>query len=234
MNKTIQKSLLLISLLLTGLPVLKAQTTAELRYDFGRHIYNDLRWEKPVEIRLRHISTDKWGRNYGYVMLNPAAEQLHNMEIRLQRDLKFVESPLALRMEYHAGMRYAERVTHALSAGLSYRFHNEYVDLTIAPAYRHDFGQLQKSNFQLWGDASWTSWNRCWTVEGFFVLRTDPRKWEKVILRAEPQLWCHLNQFVGVSDQLNLSLGTELRVDYNTLVPGSLHIRPSLAARWTF
>ena len=52
------------ALLLTTLTA-TAQTTAEIHYDFGRHIYNDLSGEKPILIKLGHLSYDKWGRNYG-------------------------------------------------------------------------------------------------------------------------------------------------------------------------
>ena len=224
------------ALLLTTLTA-TAQTTAEIHYDFGRHVYNDLSGEKPILIKLGHLSYDKWGRNYGYIRLNPASERLYDLDARLQRDIKFVDAPLALHLEYHGAMRYMADRTHAISSGISYRFHNEYVDLTVAPSYRYDFGYEKPHNFQLWGDAAWTSWNRVWTIRGFAVLRTNLGADEarrRVIFRAEPQVWCNVNQFVGVPDELNLSIGTELRMEYNTLLPEAFHVRPTIAAKWTF
>lgn len=226
-----------LSVLLLTAGMAQAQTTAEIHYDFGRHIYNDLRGEKPIQIKLKHLSYDKWGRNYGYIRLNPATEHLFGMEARLQRDIKFVDSPLALRLEYHGAMRHLLGLSHGISSGISYHYGNESVDLTVAPSYRYDFGYEKPHNFQLWSDVAWTSWNRCWTLQSILVLRTDLGASEarsRVLFRAEPQLWCHLNQFVGVPDALNLSLGTELRMEYNTLRREAFHVCPTLAAKWTF
>lgn len=234
-----KRLLAVLAVLLTATLAGRAQTTAEIHYDFSRHIYNDLQDEKPIQIKLKHLSYDKWGRNYGYVRLSPARNGLNDIDTRLQRDLKFVDAPFALRMEYHGYMRYLQPMSgHGLSAGVAYRYHNEYVDLSIAPSYRYDFGIAKPNNFQLWGDIAWTSWNRCWTIRSFFVLRTDGR-WadesgRKVIFRIEPQIWCNLNQFVGVADDVNLSIGTEMRVEYNTIIPEALHVRPTIAAKWTF
>lgn len=51
---------------------------------------------------------------------------------------------------------------------------------------------------------------------------------------AEPQLWLNLNQFVGVSDGFNLSLGTEVKLYYNFIQPDNFFALPTLGMKWTF
>lgn len=234
---SLKKLLLALPVLLLTALTAEAQTSAEIHYDFGRHIYNDLQGEKPIQIKLRHLSHDKWGRNYGYVRLNPATSRLYDMETLLQRDLKFVESPFALRTEYYALMRYMSERTHAITAGISYSLSKESFALSFAPSYRYDFGIPRPHNFQFAGDWAWTSWDRCWTISGNLVLWTNlggESGRERVRFFTEPQVWCHLNQFVGVPDELHLSLGSELRLEYNVLHPMGFFARPTLAAKWTF
>lgn len=230
--------------LLLALPVLliaslsaQAQTSAEIHYDFGRHIYNGLESEKPIQIKLKHLSFDKWGRNFGYIRLNPSTTRIHDMEVLLQRDLKIVESPFSVRMEYYAMMHYMSERNHSLTSGIAYNYSSESFAFSIAPSYRYDFGVPKHHNAQLSGDWAWTSWNRCWSFTGCFVLwsnRSAEESRERVRFFTEPQIWCHLNQFVGVPDELNLSIGSEMRMEYNILRPGSFFVRPSLAAKWTF
>ena len=54
------------------------------------------------------------------------------------------------------------------------------------------------------------------------------------VFLSEPQFWVNLNRFKGVDDKFNLSLGSEVKVNYDFAGRDGLYVIPTLAMKWSF
>ena len=54
------------------------------------------------------------------------------------------------------------------------------------------------------------------------------------VFMTEPQFWVNLNKFDKVSDDFNLSFGTEWEITSNFALMKGWHWLPTLAMKWSF
>lgn len=217
---------------------LLAQTTVQYHYNFGKHLYEDRKQDPGSLITIDHFSMDNWGDNFFFVDFLMGSKNMNEAYFEISRNLKFWEEPIALHLEYNGGLNQYFTMRHAYLAGVNWSYSNlaKQVNVGVTMMYRHDQGHERPHNMQLTTTWGWTSWNRLWTISGFFDLWTQKVEGAKsgVIFLTEPQLWLNLNQFQGVHDHFNLSIGGEIKISYNFLSPDKFYVLPTLAAKWTF
>ena len=228
--------LALLAIALTG--KMSAQNI-QFHYDFGGKIYDSRKEALPsINTTLENLSMDKWGQTYMFVDMFYAKQGIAEAYWEIARELKFWKAPIALHLEYNGGVNHRYSMNNAYLAGLSYQWSNGDGSkfFNVYTAYRHDQGLDKPHNMQLTGAWSLTSWNRLFTFNGFADLMTTHIQEAKggVIFVTEPQAWLNLNQFVGVPDDFDLSLGTEVRMAYNLFEYEKFMVMPTVAVKWTF
>lgn len=215
-----------------------AQTSIQYHYNFGRHIYEEHKSAVPSLVTIEHFSPDAWGDNFFFVDFMIGRENMAEAYFEIARNLKFWKEPISLHLEYNGGLNQDFKMHHAYLAGVNWSYVNlsDRVNVGVSMSYRHDQGHNNPHNMQLTTTWGWTSWNGIWTLCGFFDLWTQRIESAKsgVIFLSEPQFWMNLNQFQGVHDDFNLSLGTEVKVSYNFLMSDRFFVMPTLAVKWTF
>lgn len=223
----------------TGVATAQVKTTdIQFHYNFGRHIYKDLTNDTPFITTLHHYSEDPWGANYVLADMSISGSGINRLQTMMFRDLKFWDAPIALHLGYHGGLTNLTSFNNALLSGVDYAFKDKKHDfqLNMIVGYRHDFKAEKPHNIQLVSLLDWTSWNRLWTVNNLLSVRSANLGTEQssMIFFMKPQLWLNLNQFVGMPDALNLSVGTEVRLSYNAAASDKFYALPSAAIKWTF
>ena len=238
---------LLLSLVLfcLALPEVSAQqfrsTNLQFHYNFGKEIYkNDTVFYAP-SLTLEHFSTDKYGETLLHADADLGADGFADTRWLLARDLKFWEAPIALHGEYRGGLtRINDRpwINNVYVAGLDYVYTNasKALKLNFVAGYRDEQRAAKPHGLQLSGYWQWTSWNRLWTLLGYVNAYTTGAGGDemRIAFQAEPQFWLNINQFVGVNEALNLSVGVEGRFYYNVLTPERFLAMPTLAVKWNF
>ncbi|MBR8770461.1 DUF5020 family protein [Porphyromonas levii] len=218
----------------------KAQTNIQYHYIVGTHFYNDLKERKePTNlVTLEHSSIDKWGCNFAFVDLNMGNGNLQNVYTQIHRDTKFWDAPIFIHTEYNGGVMRGNEFAfnHSFLGGLAWKYATDQTFLGVNMSYRYDKGWAKPHNMTLQGVWCWNSWNRVFTINGFATISTQSLKGVNSGIRfiAEPQFWVNLNQFVGVDDDFNLSLGTEIKLTYSMLSPDRFYALPTIGAKWTF
>lgn len=212
-------------------------TNIQLHYNWGNHMYKELRNQHDIFATIEHASIDKWGKNYGFVDMLMGQNGMRSAYTELSRELKFWDAPFSAHIEYNGGLSNYSAFNNVYLAGPSYSYVNAKKNLTLSAMalYRHDQKMEKPHNFQFTGVWSWTSWNRLWTLNGFVDLWTmDLKDRNHMVMLAQPQLWFNLNQVVGFSDYFNLSIGTEIQLSYNFVAPDKFYAQPTAAIKWTF
>ncbi len=220
----------------------KAQTNIQYHYIVGNYFYNDLKEQKTPNnlLTLEHASGDKWGANYIFADFTMGNGNLQSVYTQIHRDTKFWEAPIYIHLEYDGGVARgsSDIFNHSYLGGLSWRYDNDAkaTYLSVAMSYRYDQGWNKPHNMSLLGSWSWTSWNRLFTLSGFAVLNTQRVDGVNsgINFLSEPQFWLNINQFVGVPDDFNLSVGSEVKLSYSVVAPDHFYILPTVAAKWTF
>lgn len=216
-------------------------TNLQFHYNFGKEIYdNDPVFLAP-SLSFEHYSTDKYGETLVHVDGDIGSQGIADSRWILGRDLKFWAAPIALHGEYRGGLTRIsdrERVNNVYVAGLDYVYadSSKALKLNFVAGYRYEQTLAKPHGLQLSAYWQWTSWNRLWTLVGCLeTYTTESRDQETVVaFRSEPQVWLNLNQFVGVDDAMNLSLGMEGRFYYNVFMPKRFLAMPTLDLKWTF
>lgn len=219
-----------------------AQTNIQYHYIVGNHFYNDLKERKePINlVTLEHASGDKWGTNFAFVDLNMGSGNLQNVYTQIHRDTKFWDAPIYIHTEYNGGVMRGNEFAfnHSYLGGVAWKYSNNQKQtyLGVNMSYRYDQGWAKPHNMTLHAVWSWTSWNRVFTINGFATLSTQNLGETNSGVRfiSEPQFWINLNQFVGVDDEFNLSLGSEVKLSYSMLSPDRFYALPTIGAKWTF
>lgn len=222
--------------------IAKAQTNIQYHYIVGKHFYGDLkeRNEPANLITLEHSSADKWGTNFVFADMNLSCDNLQSVYTQIHRDTKFWSAPIFIHTEYNGGVMRGSKdaFNHSYLAGLAWKYNNSakqaYVGVNMS--YRYDQGWAKPHNMTLHSYYGWTSWNRVFTLTGFATLSTQNIEGVQSGVRflAEPQFWINLNQFVGVDDDFNLSIGTEVKLSYSTHTLDKFYALPTVGAKWTF
>lgn len=227
-----------ILVLLCCVSKVSAQTNFQFHYVVGNHFYKELKSEPTPLVTLEHFSTDKWGQNFFFVDMKMGDKVMNEAYYEMFRNLKFWDEPIFLHLEYNGGLNKDFAFNHAYLAGVAWSYANSrnQSNVSVTMSYRHDQGWEKPHNMQLTTSWGWTSWNKLWTICGFFDLFTQRNEISQsgVVFLAEPQFWLNLNQFVGVHDHFNLSIGSEVKLSYNFVRPDKFYALPTLALKWTF
>lgn len=234
--------LILVFLLFAVSGVAKAQTSVEYHHIVGKYFYDDLKEVNfPANlVTIQHNSDDKWGNNFLFVDMNMGQGKMNNVYTQIHRYTKFWKAPIYILTQYNGGLlRYTDSAfNHAFLGGVAWKYNNgdKQTYFGVDMAYRYDHGMAKPHNMSLNTSWSWTSWNRIFTLTGFAKLTTQSIEGVKsgVNFLAEPQFWVNLNQFVGVHDDFNLSLGTEVKLSYSMLTPDKFYALPTVGVKWTF
>ena len=210
----------------------------QLHYDFGGKWYDARKQLPSLNSTVEGLSFDRYGQTFYFVDMFYSQDGIDQAYWEIARDLKFWQAPIALHLEYNGGVDPRFRINNAYLAGLSYLWANNdgSKSFSVYAAYRHDQRKDRPHNMQLTGVWSYTTWNRVFTFNGFADLYTAsvPNAKSNVIFMAEPQFWINCNQFVGIPDALNMSIGTEVRMHYNFMANDKFMIMPTLAVKWNF
>lgn len=237
MKKLILLFLLILPLSLGG-EDLFAQTTFQHHYVLGKKIYKSRKSDAESLLTLDHFSVDKWGDNFFFVDFQLGGKNMREAYFEISRNLKFWDGPFAAHLEYNGGLNQAFPINHAILTGVHWSHVNleHQWNVGVALMHRYAMGNQRHHNIQLTTTWGWTSWNRLWTISGFMDLWSQKLPGSKagVVLLSEPQLWLNINQFVGVPEECNLSIGGEVKISYNFLHPNKFYVIPTLAAKWTF
>ena len=216
-------------------------TNLQFHYNFGKQIYKDNPVFYGPSLTFEHFSTDKYGETLAHIDADLGAKGIADTRWVLARDLKFWDAPIALHGEYRGGLtRISDRpwINNAYVAGLDFVYTNsaKALKLNLVAGYRYEQNAPKPHGLQLSGYWQWTSWNRLWTLLGYVNAYTKQVGEEKmgIAFQAEPQFWLNINQFVGVNDALDLSVGIEGRFYYNVLLPERFLAMPTLAVKWNF
>ncbi|KGL49709.1 Uncharacterised protein [Porphyromonas cangingivalis] len=230
-----KKLFAIVALLVASIGVANAQNV-QAHYNVGKRIdKTNQETHSPMILTIENLSFDKWGQTFYFVDLELGEKIMDCAYLEIARELKFWKAPIALHVEYNGGISKYAPMNHTYLGGVSYLWAKNGNAFNLSMMYRHDQGFNKPHNMQLTGVWSWTSWNRVFTLNGFADLwTTDLGDKGNVTFLAEPQAWINLNQFVGVSDDFNLSIGTEVRLAYNFINKDKFWVRPSLALKWTF
>ncbi len=231
-----------IACLLLGGGVALAQvktTELQFHYNFGKHLYKkELSGMTPVMSTLVHYSEDPWGANFILMDMGISGQGMDRMQTMAYRDLRFWDAPIALHLGYDGGLTNSASFHNAITTGVDYVFKHSKYDFSLSTivGYRHDFKDAKPHNIQVSSILGWTSWNRLWSINNFLNVRSSNLGTEQssLIFFMRPQLWLNINQFVGMPDALNLSIGSEVRLQYDTAISNKFYALPSLAMKWTF
>lgn len=216
-------------------------TNLQFHYNFGKEIYKADPIFYGPSLTAEHFGTDRYGETLVHVDADLGQQGIADTRWVLARDLKFWDAPIALHGEYRGGLTRVTdrpRVENAYVAGLDYVYTNSAKDLKLnfVAGYRYNQNAAKPHGLQLSGYWQWTSWNRLWTLIGYvnaYTTQTDNEEME-IAFQAEPQFWLNINQFAGVSDALDLSVGVEGRMYYNVFMPKRFLAMPTLALKWNF
>ncbi len=231
-----KKLLAIIALFIAMAGTVSAQNV-QTHFNLGKYSDKKLQGEDSFFITtFEHLSFDKWGQTFYFLDLNHSKDGIRDAYMEIARELKFWKAPVAIHLEYNGGVGKGYSLENTYLAGLSYLWAKNGNAFNLSMMYRHDQGLEKPHNMQMTGVWSWTSWNRVFTLNGFADLWTSNIGGAKSSMTfvTEPQAWVNLNQFVGVDDDFNLSIGTEVRMAYNFIHPDKFWVRPSLAFKWTF
>ena len=223
MKTIIRHGLLGAALLLCA--ALHAQNV-QFHYDFGRAAYDRLGdrplWTTTVEM----FKPDKWGSTFFFVDMDYKSDGVASAYWEISRELKFWEGPLSAHLEYNGGLPY---VKNAYLSGVTYSHDNAGFTrgFTLSALYKYIQKANKPNNFQL--TATWYL-----HFAGFADWWREPSAVGDFVFLSEPQFWVNLNRFKGVDDKFNLSLGSEVKVNYDFAGRDGLYVIPTLAMKWSF
>lgn len=247
MKKTV---LLLLVSLLAGTSFVKAQTNAQLFYDFGSD-------RKYVTLTLEMFKGDNWGSTYFFIdqdfnyhksngdkNLAPGGTYFEiSRALNFWKDSKL--APLSLHVEYNGGIYKNYPVNHAGLFGLEYFMHSKDFNntLTLQALYKtikatdsevpmqltavwgcKDLFGLKGVTFSGFADFWWETHNVDYQADGTCDVK-------KTVFITEPQLWYNVGSLVGVE---NFNVGTEIELSNNFGSTGGFKCRPCLGVKWIF
>lgn len=257
-----RKLIIALTLVLATSLAAKAQTSVQLFYDFGKHLYhksgpqgNNLSSRYYLTSTVEHFSADRWGSTflftdvyYGNTARLGAAGGSVGAYWEIGRDFNFWQDSkvgwLSAHLEYNGGLDTfsgAGTYSDAWLIGPRYSGHSEdfsktwSVGLYYKTMPRNAFGSRHSVQLTgVWG------LNFCKNMLSFsgFVDVWHENTWfnpdGNITVLAEPQLWFNFNSLEG-AEGVNLSVGTEVELSYNFVGCGpGFYCIPTLALKWTF
>lgn len=210
----------------------------QLHYDLGRALYKSLDERPWVTTTVEMFKADKWGSTYFFVDMDYTDKGIASAYWEISRELKFWKAPFSAHVEYNGGLNY---VNNAFLGGATYTWNNENFSKTFAiqVLYKYIQKNAKPHNFQLTGTWTLNFWQEKFTCSGFADFWREKHTDENgnnhnFIFISEPQFWINLNKFKHVSDDFNLSVGSEWELSTNFATRDGFYFIPTLAMKWTF
>lgn len=242
-----KKHLVLLLALIASMNV-KAQTNAQLFYDFGSD-------RKFVTLTLEMFKGDKWGSTYFFMdhdfnyddhVEGPNLAQ-GGTYTEISRALNFWQNtqlaPLSLHVEYNGGITKSYPINNAWLFGLEYFIHNKDFKntLTLEVLYktiRKTDSEVPMQLTAVWGckdlfgmkGITFSGFADFWW-ETHSVNGDGGQSIAKTVFITEPQLWYNVGSLVSVE---NFNVGTEIELSNNFGSSKGFKCRPCLGVKWTF
>lgn len=228
-----------------------AQVNIQMHYDFGRmmnpHSEKD---RQQVTATLEQYRPDRLGSTFYFVDFDFYSKGMKGAYVEFAREFN-IRKGLAAHIEYNGGLtsghssEYGSQFQHCILAGPAYNMASKDFrrTLSLQAMYKQYFeGQDNKAypSFQVTGVWGLTfGRDDMFTFCGFVDIWRDRRASDghiSLTVCSEPQFWFNLDSLKGVS-RTGLSLGTEVEVSNNFIVPAEGHrtffCNPTLAVKWT-
>lgn len=242
--------LLALVALLACVNVAKAQTNAQLFYDFGDD-------RKFVTLTLEMFKGDKWGSTYFFVdhdfnyddhvagpNLAPGGSYLE-----ITRSLNFWQktklAPWSLHVEYNGGITRSYPINNAWLFGVEYFMHDKSFQnkLTLQALYktiRKADSDVPMQLTAVWGckdlfglkGVTFSGFADFWWEDHYCDYdENGVGKKKSTVFITEPQLWYNVGDLFGCE---NLNVGTEIELSNNFGSVGGFKCRPCLGVKWIF
>ena len=228
----------------------KAQTNAQVFYDFGSD-------RKFVTLTLEMFKGDKWGSTYFFVdhdfnyddhVEGPNLAQ-GGTYTEISRALNFWQNSkmkdFSLHVEYNGGITRSYPINNAWLFGVEYLIHDKTYNNTLTLQALYKTIRKQHSNVPMQLTAVWTC-NDIFGVKGLKFDGFADFWWEThnvdfqadgssttkhTVFTTEPQLWYNIGRHFGCD---NLNVGTEIELSNNFGSKGGFWCRPCLGVKWDF
>ena len=255
-----KKSLLVFAALMVG-TFAKAQTNAQILYDFGSD-------RKYVTLTLEMFKADKWGSTYFFVdhdfnydkmVVGSKNISQGGTYTEISRALNFWQNSKmknwSLHVEYNGGITKNYPINNAWLFGVEYFMHdksfkntltlqalyktirktdqNVPMQLTAVWGCKGIFG-LKGLNFSGFADFWWENHTSMLDKHGDAKVDENGEviyKNEHTVFTSEPQLWYNVGQHFGCE---NLSVGGEVEISHNFGSNAGWMVRPCLGVKWDF
>ncbi len=227
--------LVLLLLIVTGAYTQNIQ----LHYDFGKD-----RHYPTTTVEM--YKPDKWGSTFFFVDMDYNVGDVKGVSMaywEIARGFNLGKGPFAAHLEYNGGFgQYytpdyfgAYQINDSWLGGIEYNYNNADFTrgFTLQVLYKY-IRDKHDASFQLTGvwymnmlnkKLTFSGFADFWREDGYF---TDGNSITvtSYVFQAEPQLWYNFTE--------NISLGSELEIDYNFGAVKGFRVNPTLGAKWTF
>lgn len=220
----------------------------QFHYDFGRYLYPETQEARPtITGTIEQQSVDRFGDTFYFVDMSFLQQGAVNANWKFMRNLRFWQAPVAWHVRYDGGLRFinatksnaAISLNDAFMTGGSYTYLRGDRRLMLSAALLYKYIRLapQPHNFELCTVWKYAPGNGLFSATGFisFWQQQDNRPgWNtRFKLMMQPQFWCNLNKLDAIPDDINLSIGSEVRISRNLDAPQWI-VAPTLALKWSF
>ncbi len=234
-------------LLLSGSYTLQAQNI-QIHYDLGRYLYPETQANRPALTgTIEQQSVDRFGDTFYFVDMSFLEQGAVNANWKFMRNLRFWKAPVAWHVRYDGGLRFvnapmsnvAISMNDAFMTGASYTYltSDRRLMLSGSVLYKYINRAPQPHNYELCTVWKYAPGTGLFSATGFisFWQQHDPRPgWNTQFkLMMQPQFWLNLNKIEQLPNDLNLSLGSEIRISRNIDAPQWI-VAPTLALKWSF
>ena len=246
MKRRLLYSLLAILLCTNAGPV-NAQNL-QFHYDLGRYLYPEAQKERPtITATIEQQSIDRFGDTFYFVDMSFLQQGAVSANWKFMRNLRFWQAPVAWHVRYDGGIRFvnapqsnaAISMNDAFMTGASYTYlrGDRRLMLSAALLYKYIHLTPQPHNFELCTVWKYAPGDGLFSATGFisFWQQVDKRPgWNtRFKLMMQPQFWCNLNKLEAIPNDINLSIGSEIRISRNVDAPQWI-VAPTLALKWSF
>ena len=255
-----KKSLFIIAALMVG-TLAKAQTNAQILYDFGSD-------RKFVTLTLEMFKADKWGSTYFFVdhdfnydkmVVDSKNIAQGGTYTEISRALNFWQNSKmknwSLHVEYNGGITKNYPINNAWLFGVEYFIHDKSFKntLTLQALYKtirqtdqnvpmqftavwtcNDIFGVKGLKFDGFADFWWENHTSMLDKHGDAKVDENGEviyKNEHTVFTTEPQLWYNVGQHFGCE---NLSVGGEVEITHNFGSNAGWMVRPCLGVKWDF
>ncbi|MHC1776414.1 MAG: DUF5020 family protein [Lentimicrobium sp.] len=227
--------LILLLLMMTGAYAQNIQ----LHYDFGKD-------RNYFTTTVEMYKPDKLGSTFFFIDMDYNVGEIKGVSMaywEIARGFNLGKGPFAAHLEYNGGFgQYytpdyfgAYQINDSWLGGLEYNYNNDDFThgFTLQVLYKY-IRDKHDASFQLTGvwymhmlnkKLTFIGFADFWREDGYFndgetITETS------FVFQSEPQLWYNFTE--------NISLGSELEIDYNFATVKGFRINPTLGAKWTF